>query len=117
MAIQYNINGKAASEEEKAKIVEGFNDDEWIDCTVMFAMTLITTEDGKWSMLDTSGTYTVDKANSKVILTALIAEGETLDEPEIMEATYSDNGKILVVVTDDSSAEKTDKSTTTYTRK
>ena len=114
---KYNINGKAASEEEKAKIVEGFNDDEWIDCTVMFAMTLITTEDGKWSMLDTSGTYTVDEKNSKVILTALIAEGESLDEPEIMEATYSDNGKILVVVTDDSSAEKTDKSTTTYTRK
>ena len=114
---KYNINGKAASEEEKAKIVEGFNDDEWIDCTVMFAMTLITTEDGKWSMLDTSGTYTVDEKNSKVILTALIAEGETLDEPEIMEATYSDNGKTLVVVTDDSSAEKIDKSTTIYTRK
>lgn len=60
---------------------------------------------------------TVDKANSKVILTALIAEGETLDEPVKLEATYSNNGETLVVVQEDSSDDVTDKSTMTYTRK
>lgn len=114
---KYNINGKAASDEAKVVQETQFDNKRWNASTAEFAMTLTITADGKWSMPDSSGTYTVDKANSKVILTALIAEGETLDEPVKLEATYSNNGETLVVVQDDSSDDVTDKSTMTYTRK
>ena len=83
----------------------------------MFAMTITTTAEGTWSnnyTPATSGTYTVDKANSKV---TMISNGETLQEPVIMEATYSNNGKTLVVVQEYSDNGTTSKSTTTLTRK
>lgn len=117
---KYDVNGEAASEDKKTDIEEQFTDDTWNSYTAMFAMTITTTADGKWSDNNTpasSGTYTVDKANSEVTIKTLIKGEETLAEPEIMEATYSDNGKTLVVVMDDSTAEKTDKTTMTFTRK
>lgn len=117
---KYNINGEAASDDAKTDIEEKFTDDYWNNYTAMFAMTLTTTADGKWSDNNTpasSGTYTVDEANSKVTIKTLIKGEETLAKPEIMEATYSDNGKTLVVVMDDSTAEKKDKTTMTFTRK
>ena len=118
--VKYNVDGVAQGADAKATIEAEFNDDSWTDMTAEFAITLTTTAEGTWSDNGTpalSGTYTVDEAHSKVTIKALIEAGEPLKEPYIMEATYSDNGKTLVVVTDDSSAEKTDKSTTTYTRK
>ena len=118
--VKYDVNGEAASEDKKTDIEEQFTDDTWNSYTAMFAMTITTTADGKWSDNNTpasSGTYTVDEANSKVTIKTLIKGEETLAKPEIMEATYSDNGKTLVVVMDDSTAEKKDKTTMTFTRK
>lgn len=115
-----NIDGVAASEEAKAEMVKNFGDKYWNNYTEMFAMTITTTADCKWSDNSSpasSGTYTVDEANSKVTITTLTRGEETLAEPEIMEATYSDNGKILVVVQDDSDEKVTDKYTMTFTRK
>ena len=117
---KYNINGEAASDDAKTDIETKFTDDYWNSYTAMFTMTYTTTADGKWSDNSSpasSGTYTVDKANSKVTIKLLIRGGETLKEPEIMEATYSDNGKILVVVQEYSDNGTTSKSTTTLTRK
>ena len=117
---KYNINGEAASDNAKTDIEEKFTDDYWNSYTAMFTMTYTTTADGKWSDNNTpasSGTYTVDEANSKVTIKTLIRGEETLTEPEIMEATYSNNGKTLVVVQEYSDNGTTSKSTTTLTRK
>lgn len=83
---KYNINGEAASEDAKTDIEEKFTDDYWNSYTAMFTMTYTTTADGKWSDNNTpasSGTYTVDEANSKVTIKTLIRGEETLTEPEI----------------------------------
>lgn len=115
-----NIDGVAASEEAKAEMVKNVGDKYWNNYTEMFAMTITTTADCKWSDNSSpasSGTYTVDEANSKVTITTLTRGEETLAEPEIMEATYSNNGKTLVVVQDDSDEYVTDKYTMTFTRK
>lgn len=117
---KYNINGEAASEDAKNALVKAVTDDSWNGTTKMFAMTITTTAEGTWSnnyTPATSGTYTVDKANSKVTMKTLISNGETLQEPGIMEATYSNNGKTLVVVQEDSYNEMTSKTTMTLTRK
>lgn len=114
---KYNVDGKAASETAKDTWEKAFTDDSWNSYTAMFAMTITTTAEGTWSnnyTPATSGTYTVDKANSKV---TMISNGETLQEPVIMEATYSNNGKTLVVVQEYSDNGTTSKSTTTLTRK
>ena len=117
---KYNINGEAANEDAKDAVVQTVTDDSWNGTTKMFAMTITTTAEGTWSnnyTPATSGTYTVDKANSKVTMKTLISNVETLTEPEIMEATYSNNGKTLVVMRDDSNEEETDMTTMTFTRK
>lgn len=117
---KYNINGEAANEDAKDAVVQTVTNDSWNGTTKMFAMTITTTAEGTWSnnyTPATSGTYTVDKANSKVTMKILISNGETLQEPGIMEATYSNNGKTLVVVQEDSYNEITSKSTMTLTRK
>ena len=114
---KYEVDGVAESDEAKVVQETQFDNKRWNNSTAEFAMTLTITADGKWSMPDSSGTYTVDKANSKVILTALIAEGETLDEPVKLEATYSNNGETLVVVLENSYNEETGKTTMTLTRK
>lgn len=117
---KYNINGEAANEDAKDAVVQTVTDASWNGTTKMFAMTITTTAEGTWSnnyTPATSGTYTVDKANSKVTIKTLIRGEETLAEPEIMEATYSNNGKTLVVVQEDSYNEITSKSTMTLTRK
>lgn len=118
--VKYNVDGVAQGADAKAAMEATFNDDSWIYMTAMFAMTITTTADGKWSDNSSpasSGTYTVDKANSKVTIKTLIRGEETLTEPKIMEATFSDNGKTLVVVQDDSDEKVTDKYTMTFTRK
>lgn len=117
---KYNINGEAASEDAKDALVKAVTDDSWNGTTKMFAMTITTTAEGTWSnnyTPATSGTYTVDKANSKVTMKTLISNGETLQEPGIMEATYSNNGKTLVVVEENSYDDETTKTTMTLTRK
>ena len=117
---KYNIDGVAQGDDEKTQQEERFNDETWINFTAPFAITYTTTADGKWSYNSesvTSGTYTVDEANSKVTITTLIDGGETLKTPLIEEGTYSDNGKTFVIVKDASSKEKTDKMTMTLTRK
>lgn len=117
---KYDVNGEAASEDKKTDIEEQFTDDSWDGTTKMLAMTITTTAEGTWSnnyTPATSGTYTVDKANSKVTMKTLISNGETLQEPGIMEATYSNNGKTLVVVQEYSDNGTTRKSTMTLTRK
>ena len=117
---KYNVDGEAASEAKKDTWVKAFTNDRWNETTKMFAMTITTTAEGTWSnnyTPATSGTYTVDKANSKVTMTTLISNGETPQEPGIMEATYSNNGKTLVVVQEYSYNEMTSKSTMTLTRK
>ena len=117
---KYDIDGVAQDDEAKAEQETQFDDNQWNEYTAMFAMTITTTAEGTWSnnyTPATSGTYTVDKANSKVTMKTLISNGETLQEPGIMEATYSNNGKTLVVVQEDSYKEMTSKSTMTLTRK
>ena len=118
--VKYDIDGVAQDEAAKATIESEWNDDSWNASTRMFAMTLTTSADGTWSDNNdpvSSGTYTVDEANSKVTITTLIGGGETLKEPEIREATYSDNGKTFVIVKDLSPDEGTYKMTMTLTRK
>ncbi len=117
---KYNVDGKAASKAEKDAWVKAFTDDSWNGTTKMFAMTITTTADGKWSDNSTpasSGTYTVDEANSKVTIKTLIDGGDTLESPIIEEGTYSDNGKTFVIVKDLSPDEGTYKMTMTLTRK
>ncbi|MDY4984384.1 MAG: hypothetical protein SO112_00015, partial [Treponema sp.] len=96
------------------------DDDTWNEITAMFTVTITTTAEGTWSnnlSPASSGTYTVDEANSKVTLTTLIDGGEILSEPETMEATYSNNGKKLFVVDEYSEGEYSAKSTITLIRK
>ena len=117
---KYNINGVAQGEEAKTQQEVQFNDEEWNDITAPFAMTYTTTADGTWSDNSnpaSSGTYTVDEANSKVIMKTFIEEGQNLDEPQIMEANYSNNGKTVVFVEEESSVDVAYKMTMTFTRK
>lgn len=117
---KYDVDGVAQGEDAKAVMEKGFNDKSWNHMNAMFAMTLTTTAEGTWSYSvepETSGTYTVDEANSKVRIEALIEEGETLTEPVIIEATYSNNGKTLVVVQGDSYGDETSEIKMTFIRK
>ena len=117
---KYNINGQAASEDAKTQQEEQFNNDKWDHYTAMFAITYTTTADGTWSDNSepaSSGTYTVDEANSKVTMTTSIEGGIILETPVKEELTYSDNGKTLVFVEEESSVDGTYKMTMTLTRK
>ncbi len=117
---KYNINGVAQDDDAKTQQEDQFNDDCWKEYTAPFDITYTTTADGKWSNNNTpasSGTYTVDEANSKVTITTLIDGGKTLESPIIEEGTYSDNGKTFVIVKDLSPDEGTYKMTMTLTRK
>ena len=117
---KYNIDGVAQDDEVKAHMEDNFDDESWESTTEMFTMTLTTTADGTWSdNYDpvSSGTYTVDEENSKVTIKILMEGEETLQDPEIIEATYSNNGKTLVVVQEESYNEETQKLTMTFTRK
>lgn len=117
---KYNINGVAQGEIAKTQQEEQFVNDKWDHYTAMFDITYTTTADGTWSDNSnpaSSGTYTVDEANSKVIMKTFIEEGKNLDEPQIMEANYSDNGKTVVFVKEGSSDKGTNKMTMTLTRK
>ena len=115
---KYNIDGVAQDDDAKTKQEEQFNNDEWNSYTAIFAITYTTTADGTWSNNSnpaSSGTYTVDEANSKVKKTTLIEGGETLETPVIEELTYSDNGKTFVFVEEESSVDGTYKMTMTMT--
>ena len=117
---KYNIDGVAQGDDAKNKQEVQFNDEEWNDITAPFAMTYTTTADGTWSDNSnpaSSGTYTVDEANSKVTMTTLIEEGKTLNPPVKEELTYSDNGKTFVFVEEESSVVGAYKKTMTFTRK
>lgn len=117
---KYNIDGVAQGDDAKTQQEKQFNDDEWNSYTAIFAITYTTTADGTWSDNSnpaSSGTYTVDEANSKVTMTTLIEGGKTLNPPVKEELTYSDNGKTFVIVKDFSSGEMTNKMTMTFTRK
>lgn len=117
---KYNINGVAQGEIAKTQQEVQFNNEEWNDITAPFAMTYTTTADGTWSDNSnpaSSGTYTVDEANSKVTMTTLIEKGETLNPPVKEELTYSNNGKTFVFVEEESSVDGTYKMTMTLTRK
>ena len=117
---KYNINGVAQGEIAKTQQEVQFNNEEWNDITAPFAMTYTTTAEGTWSDNSnpaSSGTYTVDEANSKVTMTTLIEKGKNLETPINEELTYSDNGKTFVFVVDQSSEEGTYKMTMTFTRK
>lgn len=117
---KYIVDGVAQDDEAKAEMEKGFDDDTWNELTAMFTVTITTTAEGTWSnnlSPASSGTYTVDEANSKVTLTTLIDGGEILSEPETMEATYSNNGKKLFVVAEYSEGEYSAKSTITLIRK
>ena len=117
---KYIVDGVAQNDEAKAEMETDFDDDTWNEITAMFTVTITTTAEGTWSnnlSPASSGTYTVDEANSKVTLTTLIDGGEILSEPETMEATYSNNGKKLFVVDEYSEGEYSAKSTITLIRK
>lgn len=106
---KYNIDGVAQGDDAKTQQEEQFNNDEWNSYTAIFAITYTTTADGTWSDNSnpaSSGTYTVDEANSKVTMTTLIEEGKTLNPPVKEELTYSDNGKTFVFVEEESSDER-----------
>lgn len=117
---KYIFDGVAQNDEAKAEMETLFDDDAWNEITAMFTVTITTTAEGTWSnnlSPASSGTYTVDEANSKVTLTTLIDGEEILSEPETMEATYSNNGKKLFVVDEYSEGEDSYKSTITLIRK
>ena len=117
---KYNINGVAQGNDAKTKQEGQFNNDGWNKYTAPFAMTYTTTADGTWSdnsVPASSGTYTVDEATSKVTMTTLIDGGNTLETPVKEELSYSNNGKTLVFVEEESSVDGTYKMTMTLTRK
>ena len=117
---KYIVDGVAQNDEAKAEMETDFDDDTWNEITAMFTVTITTTAEGTWSnnlSPASSGTYTVDEANSKVKMTTLIEGGETLETPVIEELTYSDNGKTVVFVKEGSSDKGTNKMTMTLTRK
>ena len=117
---KYNIDGVAQGDDAKTQQEVQFGNDNWDHYTAMFAMTYTTTADGTWSDNSnpaSSGTYTVDEANSKVTKTTLIKGGEPLETPVKEEGTYSDNGKTFVFVKAYASDEGTGKMTMTFTRK
>ena len=117
---KYNIDGVAQGDDAKTMQEKEFKDDDWNGYTAIFAMTYTTTADGTWSDNSnpaSSGTYTVDEANSKVTMTTLIEEGKTLNPPVKEELTYSNNGKTVVFVEEESSDEGTNKMIMTFTRK
>lgn len=117
---KYNINGVAQGDDAKTKQEKEFKDDDWNEYTALFDITYTTTADGTWSDNSnpaSSGTYTVDEANSKVTMTTLIEEGKTLNPPVKEELTYSDNGKTFVFVEEESSVDGAYKMTMTFTRK
>ena len=117
---KYNIDGVAQGDDAKTKQEKEFKDADWDSYTAIFAITYTTTADGTWSdnrNPASSGTYTVDEANSKVTMTTLIEEGKTLNPPVKEELTYSDNGKTFVFVEEESSDERTNKMIMTLTRK
>ena len=117
---KYIVDGVAQNDEAKAEMETDFDDDTWNEITAMFTVTITTTAEGTWSnnlSPASSGTYTVDEENSKVIIKTLMEGEETLQDPKIMEATYSNNGKTLVVMQEYSSDEETGKTTMTLTRK
>ena len=117
---KYNIDGVAQGDYAKTKHQEQFDDDAWKEYTAPFAMTYTTTADGTWSdnsVPASSGTYTVDEATSKVTMTTLIDGGNTLETPVKEELSYSNNGKTLVFVEEESSVDGTYKMTMTLTRK
>ena len=116
---KYTIDGVNATAEQKSAMESTFSDDAWTSMTEMFAMTITTKEDLTWTDNGnpaSSGTYTVDEANSKITIKTLVDEGTTLDEPEEMECTYSNNGKNLIFVKDHSSGSNIDKTTITLVR-
>ena len=117
---KYNINGVAQGDDAKTQQEGLFNGDGWNKYTAPFAITYTTTADGTWSNNsepESSGTYTVDEANSKVTIITKIDGGVLREPPLIEEGTYSDNGKTFVIVKDFSSGEMTYKMTMTLTRK
>ena len=78
---KYNIDGVAQGDDAKTKQEKEFKDEDWNGYTENFAMTYTTTADGTWSDNSnpaSSGTYTVDEANSKVIMKTFIEEGKIL---------------------------------------
>ena len=77
---KYIVDGVAQEDEAKAEMEKGFDDDTWNELIAMFTVTITTTAEGTWSnnlSPASSGTYTVDEANSKVTLTTLI-DGEEI---------------------------------------
>ena len=117
---KYTVDGQAASEDAKTQQEKLFDDNTWNDSTAPFAITYTTTADGTWSNNsepESSGTYTVDEANSKVTIITIIDGGVLREHPLIEEGTYSDKGKTFVIVKDFSSGEMTNKMTMTFTRK
>ena len=87
--------------------------------TKMLSRRITTKEELTWTDNEnpaSSGTYTVDETNSKVTMKTLVSKGTTLDKPEEMECTYSNYGKNLVVVEDNSSGSNVDKKTINYVR-
>lgn len=117
---KFNIDGVAQGDEVKTQQEEQYANGKWDHYTAMFAITYTTTADGTWSDNSdpaSSGTYTVDEANSKVTMTTLIEGGNTLNPPVNEELTYSDNGKTFVFVKEGSSDKGTNKMTMTLTRK
>ena len=120
---KYTINGVDAGEEAitqmKTVMESQMNDSSWAMMAEMFESTMTTNADGTWTNNQdpvTSGTYTIDQENSKVLLTTVIEDGVELAEPETEEIDYSDYGKTLVATTDMSGNGVTQTMSVTMTR-
>ena len=120
---KYTINGVDAGEEAitqmKTVMESQMNDSSWAMMAEMFESTMTTNADGTWTNNQdpvTSGTYTIDQENSKVLLTTVIENGVELAEPETEEIDYSDYGKTLVATTDMSGNGVTQTMSVTMTR-
>ena len=120
---KYTINdvdaGEAAITQMKSVMESQMNDSSWAMMEAMFESTMTTNADGTWTNNQdpvSSGTYTIDEANSKVLFTTVIENGVELAEPETEEIAYSDYGKTLVATTDMSGTGVTQTMTITMTR-
>lgn len=120
---KYTIDGVDAGEDVitqmKSMMESSMDDSSWAQMTAMFESTMTTNADGTWTNNQnpvSSGTYTIDEANSKVLFTTVIEEGVELAEPETEEIDYSDYGKTLVATTDMSGNGVTQTMSITMTR-
>ncbi len=116
----YKMNGvdmlATSKSEMEAAFVASYKDESWDAETIAFSASFTVNKDGTVAFVrgeeSASGTYVIDRENSKITVT-VNEDGEEA----VVEAKYSNDGKNIVLVGLDSDEHGTTTSTMTFTRK